>query len=127
MITYTFLLNIKGANTSGKYLLNLQPSQEDYPEQLFTHELRESMRRKLQKDSFCKINDVNLDQMINTWIRDIKEGFRETTMTLNLPSLLVEGINRLQEKGNQDLPAIIPPNLMDIEPQLGSLPPLNFS
>lgn len=126
MITYEFFLNLKDDHKQVVYPLQFKPHEEDYPEQKFTLEIKEAMRRKLQQESSSKINDSVLNQMISTWIQDIKEGFRETSMTLDLPSLLTEGIQRLQEQGYQKLPEIISPDLTDIEPQIGCLPPLNF-
>ena len=127
MIAYDFFLYLQGSNIPYKYSLKFKPHEEDYPEQKFTPEIRESMRRDLQNQSSSKINDAHLNKMIETWIEDIKEGFRETTITMNLPSLLTDGLDRLQENGNQNLPAILPPDLAEIEPQFGCLPPLNFA
>ena len=127
MITYEFFLYLKENNSQAcKYSLKFKPNEEDCPEKKFTPEIREAMRGKLQQETSSKINDITLTKMIETWIEDIKEGFRETTMTLDLPSLLTDGIELLQEQGYQNLPEIIPPDLTGIEPQFGCLPPLNF-
>jgi hypothetical protein len=126
MICYDFFLYLQGSNASYKYSLNFKPEEEDDPERKFTSEIRESMRRDLEKKSSCKIDPATLNKMIQPWIEDIKEGFRETSMTLDLPSLLTDGLSHLQEQGYQNLPEVIPPDLADIEPQFGCLPPLNF-
>lgn len=126
MIAYDFFLYLEGTNTPYKYSLTFKSHEENHPEQKFTPEIRESMRRYLQNKSSSKIDDTNLKKIIEIWIEDIKEGFRETTVTMNLPSFLTEGLNQLKEFGNQDLPPILPPDLTDIEPQFGCLPPLDF-
>ena len=126
MITYDFILYIRDSNQRGEYSLKLNANQEDYPESIFTPEIKNAMKRKLQQDTSSRINDVNLNKIITTWIQDIKEGFRQTSMTLDLPSLSSYEIELLEESGYQNLPDIIPPDLTDIEPQIGCLPPLNF-
>ncbi len=128
MIKYTFSVKIKGSsNESYSYSLYLTADQENYPEQkLFTPEIRENMRNNLQTLSSCKITDSHLNQMIKTWIEDIREGYRDSTITLALPSLIPAKISNLNETGNQDLPALLPPDLSEIEPVFGMLPPLSF-
>ena len=127
MITYDFSLCVtNNDNKRGQYQLQFKDYEEDNPEQKFTPEVRENMRRKLQKETQSKINESNLDKMIQSWIQDIREGFRNTSLNINLPSLLTDGINLLEENGNQNLPGIIPPPLSEIEPQIGCFPPLNF-
>ncbi|MDJ0676571.1 MAG: hypothetical protein QNJ36_14525 [Calothrix sp. MO_167.B42] len=127
MVKYIFSLKVKDSNDEYTYDLDLNPNQENNPEQIFTPEKRENIRIKLQNQSLCAIKDSHLNQIINTWIQDIKEGYRESTLTLNL-RLLVESITEnLNEPGNQENPTLVNPDLSDIEPQLGMLPPLNFS
>ena len=108
------------------YPLTLIPAQENNPEQIFTYEIREGLRKNLQQQSGCKINDNHLQQIINTWIEDIQEGYRDTLITLDLPPLIAANIEQIQETGNQELPQLIDPDLSEIEPILGMLPPLNF-
>ncbi|QFS51399.1 hypothetical protein GXM_08893 [Nostoc sphaeroides CCNUC1] len=96
------------------------------PEQVFTPEIREHLRLSLQNKSLCAIKDNHLNQIIQTWIQDIKEGYRDSTLTLNLPLLIESNIDKLNEQGFQELPSVISPDLSNIEPQLGMLPPLNF-
>lgn len=128
MVKYTIALKILGsANENYSYSLSLTPQQEDRPEQIFTPEIRESMRNSLQKLSSCKIGDNHLNQMIRTWTEDIKEGYRNSTITLDLPLMVASNMANLQENGNQELPALIDPNLLEIEPSFGMLPPLIFS
>ncbi|MDJ0617949.1 MAG: hypothetical protein QNJ63_14595 [Calothrix sp. MO_192.B10] len=127
MVKYMFSLKVKDSNDEYTYDLDLNPNQENNPEQIFTPEKRENIRIKLQNQSLCAIKDSHLNQIINTWIQDIKEGYRESTLTLNL-RLLVESITEnLNEPGNQENPTLVNPDLSDMEPQLGMLPPLNFS
>lgn len=127
MVNYTLGLKLKNSNEEYKYALLLTPQQENNPEQIFALDIRESMRKNLQMQSSCKINDFHLNQMIKTWIEDIKEGYRDSTITLDLPLLIAENISRLNETGNQEIPALIHPDLSSIEPCFGMLPPLIFS
>ena len=126
MVKYVFSLKVKGSNENYRYALDLNPNQENQPEQIFTKEIRESMRHSLQNQSLCAIKENHLNQIIKTWIQDIKEGYRDSIITLNLPLMIESNIDQLNEQGNQDIPDIISPNLYDIEPQIGMLPPLNF-
>ncbi len=127
MVNYTFALKVKEFPEEFKYSLNMTQSQEDNPESVFNLEIRESMRHKLQNQSACKINDSHLNKMIKNWIQDIKQGYRDTIITLDLPLLLEENISKLNEQGNQEIPALITPDLSNIEPTCGMLPPLIFS
>lgn len=126
MVKYKFSLKVKDSKDEYPYDLDLTPNQENNPEQIFTPEKRENIRITLQNKSLCTIKDSHLNQIVNTWIQDIKEGYRESTLTLNL-RLLIESTENLNEPGNQENPTLVNPDLSDIEPQLGMLPPLNFS
>lgn len=127
MTKYTLVLKITDSQDEYKYALDLNSAQENNPEQAFKLEIRESIRNNLQKQSSCKISDVHLNRMITTWIQDIKEGYRDSLIQLDLPSLLMTNIANLQETGNQEIPALFEPNLSDLEPCMGMLPPLIFS
>ncbi|MBK1987906.1 hypothetical protein A0J48_010200 [Sphaerospermopsis aphanizomenoides BCCUSP55] len=126
MVKYSFSLKIKGTSDEYTYALNLNYRQENFPEEIFTQEIRENLRTTLQNKSLCAIKDHHLNQIIQTWIQDIREGYRDSNLTLNLPLLIESSIEQLNEPGNQDLPTIISPNLSEIEPKIGKFPPLNF-
>ena len=126
MVKYTFYLKIQNSKEGYEYTLDLKPMQEDTPEQVFTPTLKENIRTTLQNLSLSAIKDQQLNDIIQTWIEDIKEGYRFSSLTLNLRLLIEENIDKLQEMGNQELPKIINPDISDIEPQFGMLPPLNF-
>ncbi|BAY80455.1 hypothetical protein NIES25_69430 (plasmid) [Nostoc linckia NIES-25] len=126
MVKYTFWLTVKGSDEQYMYSLDLNHSQENMPEKIFSSEIREHLRLSLQNKSLCAIKDNHLNQIIQTWIQDIKEGYRDSTLTLNLPLLIEVNIDKLNEQGFQELPFVISPDLSNIEPQLGMLPPLNF-
>jgi len=127
MLKYTFSLKVKGSDNEYAYSLNLTPNQENMPEQIFTPEIRENIRTNLQEQSLCAIRNSHLNKIITTWIQDIKEGYRDSTLTMSLPLLVEANLEQLNEQGNQEIPMIISPDLADIEPQLGMLPPLSFS
>lgn len=126
MVKYTFYLKIQNSNERYEYTLDLNPMQEDTPEQVFTPTIKENIRTTLQNLSLSAIKDHQLNNIIQTWIEDIKEGYRFSSLTLNLRLLIEENIDKLQETGNQETPKIINPDISDIEPQFGMLPPLNF-
>ena len=127
MTKYTLTLKNKDSQDEYKYALDLNSTQENNPEQIFKLEIRENIRNTLQKQSSCKISDAHLNRMVTTWIQDIKEGYRDSLIQLDLPSLLLANIANLQETGNQEIPALIEPNMAEIEPTVGMLPPLIFS
>jgi hypothetical protein len=126
MVQYTIYLKIKSSNEEYKYSLDLVPSQEDMPDRVFTLEIREALRKKLQDLTLCRINDIHLNQIIKTWLQDIKEGYRYSAITLNLPLMKEDNIDNLDEKGNQEMPDLWNPDLSGIEPRSGMLPPLTF-
>ncbi|TAE59108.1 MAG: hypothetical protein EAZ76_15055 [Nostocales cyanobacterium] len=126
MVKYSFSLNIKGTNDEYTYSIDLTPNQEDDPKTIFTYEIRENLRNTLQEKSLCAIKDNHLNQIIQTWLEDISEGFRNSHLTLKLPLLIESKLEKLHETGNQNLPTIITPNLSTIEPKIGKLPPLDF-
>lgn len=127
MTKYTLTLKNTDSQDEYNYALDLNSSQENNPEQIFKLEIRESIRNTLQKQSSCKISDSHLNRMITNWTQDIKEGYRDSLIQLDLPSLLMANIANLQDAGNQEIPALIEPNISDIEPCGGMLPPLIFA
>lgn len=127
IVKYTFALKLKDSNEEYSYALSLTSQQENNHESVFKNEVRENMRTNLQIQSSCRINDPHLHKMITTWIQDIKEGYRDSTITLDLPLLIVENMNKFNDTGNQQIPGLIPPDLSNIEPSVGMLPPLIFS
>ncbi|RUT02393.1 hypothetical protein DSM106972_058710 [Dulcicalothrix desertica PCC 7102] len=127
MVKYSFYLKVKVSGDEHSYSLDLNSNQENAPEKVFTSEVRENIRLNLQNQSLCAIKDNHINQIVNTWIQDIKEGYRDSTLTLNLPLLIESGIEELNEQGNQEIPALVNPDLSDIEPTFGMLPPLIFS
>ncbi|WYM03548.2 MAG: hypothetical protein HEQ19_22395 [Gloeotrichia echinulata CP02] len=127
MIKYTLTLKLKNSHEQYTYSLDLTSHQEDYPEQIFTLKMREDIRNYLQEKSSCKISDSHLNFMVKTWIEDIKEGYRNSNIDIDLPPMTIDDIEGLTETGNQEIPKPIPPDLSNIEPTFGMLPPLVFS
>jgi hypothetical protein len=127
MVKYLFNLKLNPAQQEGfGYTLDLTTAQENNPSLVFSPEVRHQMRNQLQKESACKISDNHFNQMINSWIEDIQEGYRETILTLDLPLMITEQFNQLHESGYQQIPPLIAPDLSSIEPAIGFLPPLRF-
>ena len=126
MVKYIFELRVEGERVPYQYGLDLKLEQENYPEAIFTEEITKSMKNSLEKQSSCKINVRQLNQIINTWQQDIKQGYRTTQMTLKLSSAILENLNQLQDKGYQDKPQLIEPPWHQIQPNEGLLPPLTL-
>ena len=130
MVEYSLELIISNANSTAnsfKYCVNLTPQEEDHPEQKFNSQFCQEVRSDLQQQSSCKINQANLNKIIRLWLADIKEGYRKTSLTMDLPTLIGENLESIYDSGNQQLPQLISPNLSSIEPRIGELPKLNFS
>jgi hypothetical protein len=128
MVRYTFFLFLKDAPsppTGYQYFLDLTQDLEDCPQQIFTPERRKDLRNNLQKQSSCAIREHHLIEIINTWVEDIQVGVRQTYLHLDLPPKDVHNIENLEEDGNQEIPNLLPPDLLGIEPIFGMLPPLS--
>ena len=124
MVTYKFFLKIKGTPNKYDYDVNLTSNQENNPELFFTPQEKENLRLSLQEKSLCAIKEKHLNQILKTWIEDIKEGYRSSSITLDLPLLIESDIGRLNEQGYQELPSLMSPEISAIEPSFGMLPPL---
>jgi len=127
MVRYSFSLKLKDSSHEYKYILELQPNQENNPDIFLSSEVREHIRDTLQRQSSCKIDGATLNRILNIWIKDIREGYRDSSITLDLPTFLESQILLLNEDGNQQIPDFIKPNFSSIKPKIGALPPLNFS
>ena len=88
MVIYKFFLKVGGALPEYSYALDLKPEQEDNPEQIFTQEIRQRLQKNLQEQSLCTIKEEALKKIIQTWKEDIKAGYRESKINLNLPLLI---------------------------------------
>lgn len=126
MVKYSFTLKNKNTNKEHRYALELNKDEENMPEKFFTPAVCDRLKIDLQKQSGCRLNDSNLSLIIATWIEDIKEGYRNSTITLNLPFIKPEYLDNLQPPVNRKSPDLMAPSLADIEPKLGAMPPLDF-
>jgi hypothetical protein len=126
MVKYSFTLKNKNTNKEHRYAIELNKDEENMPEQFFTSAVCDRLKNELQKQSGCRLNESDLSLIIATWIEDIKEGYRNSTIALNLPFIKLENLDNLQPPVNKNLPNLISPNLADIEPKLGAMPPLDF-
>lgn len=124
MVVYKFFLSLKNSPERYDYPLDLTAAQEDNPEAIFTTEIRQAIRKHFQERSSCAIKENHLNQIITTWIEDIREGYRESVLTLDLPLLSDSNVEKIQDQGNQELPSLFPPDLSAIEPIGGMFPPL---
>ncbi|MBW4676611.1 MAG: hypothetical protein KME52_22135 [Desmonostoc geniculatum HA4340-LM1] len=127
MAKYKLILELKDSKETLSYRVDLTTTQENNPHLFFTHEACEQLRSQLQNESQRRINDQNLNYILNSWIKDIKQGYRNTTISVTLPLLSGANIEDLSEAGNHNLPPLFTPDLSGIEPQGGALPSLIFS
>lgn len=127
MVEYSLTLTNKNTNQISRYILDLEEYYENQPACFFTPIVCNKIRNELQSQSSCHINDMYLQIIIKTWMQDIKEGYRDSNIVLDLPKINHRNINHLKESGNQEIPQLIYPELSDIEPKIGALPPLDFS
>ncbi len=127
MVKYSLTIKNKNTNKEHRYALELNKDEENMPEQFFTSAVCDRLKIDLQKQSGCRLNDSNLSLIIATWIEDIKEGYRNSTIALNLPFIKPEHLDNLQAPVYNKSPDLIAPNLADVEPKLGAMPPLDFS
>jgi hypothetical protein len=127
MVKYKFSLTVKD-NDSLQYTheIDLKGDEEDKPEKFFAKpEHLKNIKDQLQKKSNSRINEKNLDKIIAKWTSDIKVGWRDSRLTLELPLLAASDLDKIDEHGNQDQPTLIEPNLEGIEPVMMVLPPLD--
>ncbi|MGK7942153.1 MAG: hypothetical protein AB4062_18745 [Crocosphaera sp.] len=125
MVKYVLTLQTQDSPPEGyQYPLELKQYYEDNPEKIFTPEARQTLRNHLETKSSCAIREHHLNQMINAWIEDIAEGYRNTSIYLDLPFLFEANVEKIQDQGNQELPNLFPPDLTGIEPSFGLLPSL---
>jgi hypothetical protein len=122
MVKYTITIKEKEDNKQYSYSLELNENQEDNPQIIFRPEITISMQKQLEAKSMATFTEYQLQQIINAWIEDIKEGYRNTIITLKLKSVLDESLKLLTDLGNQDIPDLIEPDLENIEPIGGVLP-----
>jgi hypothetical protein len=129
MVEYTLHLAIGNSETNSSitHTLQLTPDLENSPDRLFDLPFSTKLRTVLQQKSNCAINNAQLDRIITTWREDIREGYRTTSLSLDLIPLEFENIHQLQDTGDRTVPPLLSPDLSEIEPQGGALPPLIFS
>ena len=127
MVQYSLTLTNKNTNQQYRYTVDLEENYENNPTIFFTSIICHKIRDELETKSGYEINETYLQIIIKTWIQDIKEGYRDSSIILNLVKLNHQNIHNLTESGNQEIPSLIYPDLSDIEPKIGALPPLDFS
>ncbi|MBR8826672.1 MAG: hypothetical protein DSM107014_01995 [Gomphosphaeria aponina SAG 52.96 = DSM 107014] len=86
MPEYTLTITIPSAgNRKINYTLNLIGTHERYPEDFFrVQENRNHLSQTIQQQSARQLDKNQLNRIISDWTRDIKEGYRNTVITLNL-------------------------------------------
>ncbi|MEB3343006.1 hypothetical protein [Okeania sp.] len=126
MVQYSLNVTKKNTNQKYRYTVDLGQYYEDQPTIFFTPIVCNKIKNELEKQSNCKINEIQLQGIIKTWIEDIKEGYRDSSIMLDLPTVNYQNIHNLTDLENQTISSVIDSDLSDIEPKIGALPPLNF-
>ena len=125
-----YILNLATDDTPNpsyvNHQLDLTPAQEDDPDRLFDRAFQQKLRLILQDKTNCAINDTNLKTIVDAWLEDIREGYRLTSIAVNLMPLQFENIHRLNDPGERSPPDLFPPDLSTLAPQGGAFPPLLF-
>ncbi|NES08467.1 MAG: hypothetical protein F6K22_40485 [Okeania sp. SIO2F4] len=127
MVQYSLNITQKNTNQQYRYTVDLEQYYEDEPTFFFTPIVCNKIKNELESQSKCQINDMHLKTIIKTWIQDIKEGYRDCSLILDLPVTNHENIHNITELGNQEIPPLIYPEISNLEPKIGALPPLDFS
>lgn len=127
MVTYRFFLTIRGSNDTYEYSQDLNEQSENRPAAFFSEpDVRHQIQDYFQQEALCEISEANLDRIIRVWVQDIQEGYRTSSLSLDLPLLSAAKLLEVHESGYHELPEPIPPTLENIEPCGGVLPPLDF-
>jgi len=128
MVKYSLRISPQNSQNNQEltYTLDLNINQENNPEIIFNIEIRKSMIRSLESNSIYKIDPNYLNRIIQLWSEDIRQGYRETTLSLKLPLIIDSQINQIVDLGHQEMPNFIEPDISSIEPQGGAFPPLEF-
>jgi hypothetical protein len=129
MVYYKLSIKTKGnpdPNDVFEYQVDLSTEHENAPEYYFGLERKEDIQKTLENKTDCRVNSQTLNQIISEWIDDISIGYRDTTLTLDLPPLDYIDPHNFEDTGNPELPPFQSPNLDGIIPNLFVLPPLTF-
>lgn len=127
MVKYSLTLKNQKNKQEYRYSFNLNEAEENMPEHFFTAAVCDRLKIDLQKQSGCSISDRHLSLIVATWIEDIKEGYRNSSIALDLPLIEPGNLDNFQPPVNKKLPLLLSPNLGEIEPKLGAMPPLDFT
>jgi hypothetical protein len=133
-VTYSLFLTIRGISQVCKCEINLAKEEECDATKLKQKldQERESIGATLQQqaDRYLqpprRISSEFLDKLFKDWAREIGEGQFETMLTRDLPVMTNSDLDKLEENGYKEIPQFIPPDISDIEPIIGVLPPLDF-
>ncbi|MBR8831735.1 MAG: hypothetical protein N5P05_002671 [Chroococcopsis gigantea SAG 12.99] len=121
-----FLDNQKQNNTSYNVVRQLSGVHEDNPELFFTKQTREEIRGEIQDKTSCFVNDTALISIINSWLENIRLGYRITSLNVSLTSMAESKLALLKDNGNLEIPELLAPVLEEIKPPVEILLPLEY-
>lgn len=120
MVTYTYklFLTVNGSSLSpSDYAIDLTEEEESNPNNKLG-EQRESIKNIFQQRTSRCLNDEHLELIIKAWLQDIKEGYRDTTLALDLPLLIEQEANNLEASNYPQIPVVFPPHSNENQPIL---------
>jgi hypothetical protein len=126
MLKIKYSLSLEIGSTTIPYFTELTEEEECNPLP-YLQKNRDDLRKLIQQKMGHHIQADYLDKkVIRFWASQIEEGHRTTGLTLDLPPFEEEDLENIQDNGYQELPALVPPDLQEIEPMIGALPSLDF-
>jgi hypothetical protein len=137
-LKYELFLSIKGTSAPEyecEIMLDVEEESNKAKLELKFQQERDKIRETLQAyvDRHVEpprgVGNEFLNDVLQAWMREIGEGQFTTILTRDLPVLTNDEIDKLEDDGYRVLPEaleFIPPDINDIEPTIGVLPPLDF-
>lgn len=131
LMSYQLFLILQGSNNQYSYEIELTEAEENNPEPRLEQD-RSKIKTKIEQEikkkepQPRKLRDKDLNDIIKKWAFNIKNGFPDLKLPIDLPIMTDEDIEKIQENGYQDLPELVAPDIKEIEPPVVILPPLEF-
>lgn len=105
--------------------LSLGYTEQAKPEFLLEQEtFREKIRQDIAETLTCEVKDKQLEEIIKKWIRQIREGYTTTTVSIALSPKGFHPMESFPAFPPPDLPPQLPPIPPMPQPKLTILPPL---
>ena len=123
MVEYSLTLTLPDSSRI-KYAIDLSEPQEGSPDNFFTPRQKDIMKTQIRQEHKYLINDNQLNKIVLEWQEDIREGYRDTVLTVDLPSSEAELLKDFKDLGNQAIRELYKPDIGAIQPLQGKYPPI---